>query len=54
LTYATTGYIREPPLERDVCGYTRGALAVFCGTSTAIEMIATIRALASALYPEAK
>jgi hypothetical protein len=41
-------------LEGEVCGYTGEALAVFCGTSTATEVIATIRPLASAFYPEPK
>jgi hypothetical protein len=42
----------EPPVEGQVCGYTGEALAVFCSTSTATEVIATIRQLASAFYPE--
>jgi hypothetical protein len=41
-------------LEGEVCGYTGEVLAVFCGTSTATEVIATIRPLASAFYPEPK
>jgi hypothetical protein len=41
-------------LQGQVCGYTGEALAVFCGTSTAIDAIATIGPLASAIYPELK
>ena len=41
-------------MEGEVCGYTGEALAVFCGTWTATQMIATIRPLASEFYPEPK
>jgi hypothetical protein len=41
-------------LEDEVCGYTGEALAVFSCTSTATEVIATIRPLMSAFYPEPK
>jgi hypothetical protein len=37
-----------------VRGYTGEALAVFGRTSTATEVIVTIRPLASAFYPEPK
>jgi hypothetical protein len=41
-------------LEGEVGGYTGEAFAVFCSTSTATEVGATIRQLASAFYPEPK
>jgi hypothetical protein len=41
-------------LEDEVCGYTGEALAVFSCTSTPTEVIATIRPLMSAFYPEPK
>jgi hypothetical protein len=41
-------------VEAEVCSYTGEALAVFCRTSTATELGATIRQLASAFYPEPK
>jgi hypothetical protein len=39
-------------LEGEVGGYTGEAFAVFCRTSTATEVGATINQLASAFYPE--
>ena len=54
LTHPTSGCIRQPPLEGEVGGYTGEAFAVFCCTSTATEVGATIRELASAFYPEPK
>jgi hypothetical protein len=54
LTHPTSGCIRQPPLEGEVCGYTGETLAVFCSTSTASQVGATIRRLASAFYPEPK
>jgi len=42
LTHPTSGCIRQPPLEGEVCGYTGEALAVFSRTSTATEVGATI------------